>query len=132
MKKLLTVLTVMFIGLTISMNTGCKATKYDITGTWRVDYVLASPGNFEMGFAGSRTSGYTIWDNQAAGEYSVADKEVEFVLRIYITVDNTSKTVIYYFLGSFESKDRMSGTLKAYDPDVQGSEINGTWFAQKL
>lgn len=132
MKKWLTVLVVMFVGLTISMNNGCKATNYDIIGAWSVDYVLASAGNFDMAFSGSRTTGYTIWSNQVAGEYNVADKDVEFVLRISITVDNTSKTVIYFFTGSFESKDRMSGTLKAYDPEVQGSEINGTWFAEKM
>ncbi len=132
MKKWLIALAVMFIGLTAVMSTGCKGTKYDITGGWRVDYILAAPGNFEVAFSGSRTSGITIWDNQAAGEYNVADQDVEFVLRIYVIVGGTTKTIIYYFVGTFENKDRMSGTLRAYDPDVQGSEINGTWFAQKL
>lgn len=132
MKKWLTALVVMFIGFTLSISTGCNKTQYDITGAWNVSYVLASPGNFDMGFTGSRTTGYTIWDNQISGEYNVADKDVEFVLRITVSSDSTTKTVIYYFLGSFESKDRMSGTLKAYDPEVSGSEINGTWFAEKL
>jgi hypothetical protein len=132
MKKWLIVLAVMFIGLIASMNTGCKGAKYDITGAWRVDYILAAPGNFDVAFTGSLTSGYTIWDNQAAGEYTVADQDVEFVLRIYVTVSGTTRVVIYHFVGTFENKDRMSGTVKAYDPDVQGSEVNGTWLAQKM
>jgi hypothetical protein len=132
MKKFLTVLVAVFIGLTLAITSGCKSAKYDITGAWRVDYILAAPGNFEVAFSGSLTSGVTIWDNQASGEYAVADQDVEFVLRIYINAGGTTRTVIYYFVGTFETKDRMSGTLKAYDPDVQGSEINGTWFAQKI
>jgi len=132
MKKWLKVLVLTFIGLTLAMNSGCKGSKFDITGAWRVDYILTSAANFEIGFSGSRTSGITIWDNQAAGEYAVADQDVEFVLRINVTIGGTTRTVIYHFVGAFENKDRMSGTVRAYDPDVQGSEVNGTWSAQKM
>lgn len=132
MKKMFTVLVVMFIGLTLLMDTGCKNAKYDITGTWKVTYVLASTGTFEMGFTGNRTAGYTVWNNQISGEYDVAGDEVEFVLRVTVTADDTTKTIVYYFIGSFESAGRMSGTLKAYDLEDENSAINGTWFAEKL
>lgn len=132
MKKMFTVLVVMLLGLTVLMSTGCNRTKYDITGTWSISYVLTSAKTFEMGFTGTRTSGYTVWNNQISGEYSVVDKEVEFVLRITVSVDGTTKTIIYYFLGSFDSAESMSGTLKAYDLEDEGSAINGTWSAEKL
>lgn len=132
MKKKITVMVAMFIGLSLLMNTGCNKTKYDITGAWRVNYVLTSAATFEMGFTGSRTSGYTVWNNQISGEYNVAGQDMEFVLRITVSADDDTRTIIYYFLGSFDSSDRMSGTLKAYDLEDEDSAINGTWYAEKL
>ena len=133
-KKWLAVVGVIFIMMTVSMNTGCTNTKYNITGEWRVDLTLGTAaGYFIVGFAGNSTSGIVIWDDQSAGEYSVASKDLEFVLRLnLITNEGNSKTLIYYFVGSFEDGSHMNGTVKVYDPEVAGSEVNGTWLAQKL
>ncbi|HLP48421.1 MAG TPA: hypothetical protein VK469_20950 [Candidatus Kapabacteria bacterium] len=131
-KKWLKILAVTFIALFVSLSSGCQKNKYDITGIWRVDFVLGTAGYFEVGFEGNSTSGTVFWNNQIAGEYEVADKDLEFVLRITFLSDGNVKTFIYHFVGAFESDNRMNGTVNAYDPDVQGSQISGTWFAQKI
>lgn len=115
------------------MNTGCSNAKYNITGEWRIDITLGTAGGyFDVAFAGSSTSGIVIWDDQSAGEYTVDNKDLEFVLRITAIYEGNSKTIIYHFKGSFVDGSHMSGTLKVYDPLVSGSEVNGTWLGQKL
>lgn len=131
-KKWLKVLMVTFSVLIIAMNTGCQKSKYDISGTWRVDFVLGTADYFEVGFAGNSTTGSAFWNNQAAGEYSVVDKDLEFYLRISFNSDGVTKMFIYHFIGAFETDNRMSGTVRAYDPEVPGSEVSGTWFAQRI
>jgi hypothetical protein len=134
MKPFLPVLVVILMGMTILVNTGCKAAKYNITGNWRVDFTLDSSGAFLVAFSGTRTEGIVIYENQAAGEYSVVDQDVEFVLRLTLFDEGTmtSETLIYYFTGSFSDKNHMTGSLSAYLVDVAGSEQNGTWNAEKL
>ncbi len=133
MKSFPVVLVVILMGMTILVNTGCKATKYNITGNWRVDFTLETSGAFLVAFSGTRTEGIVIWENQAAGEYSVIDQDVEFVLRVTLFDEGTmtTQTLIYYFTGTFSDKNHMSGNLSAYIVDVAGSEKTGSWNAEK-
>lgn len=133
-KPFLAALVVIFMGMTILVNTGCKAAKYNITGNWRVDFTLETSGAFLVAFSGTRTDGIVIYDNQAAGEYSVIDQDVEFVVRITLLDESTmtTQTLIYYFVGTFSDKNHMSGNLSAYKVDVAGSEKNGPWSAEKF
>lgn len=133
-KPFLAVLVVILMGMTILVNTGCKATKFNITGNWRVDFALDTSGAFLVAFSGSKTDGLVIYNNQAAGEYSVIDQDVEFVLRVTLFDEGTvtTQTLVYFFTGTFGDKNHMTGNLSAYIAEVAGSEETGTWAAEKF
>ncbi|MCP5104908.1 MAG: hypothetical protein GY950_16095 [bacterium] len=131
-KKIAAVLPVILIGLLLLVNTGCQKAEYNITGNWRVDFTLDGSGSFIVAFSGTKTIGSVIWENQQSGEYNVADKTVDFVLRLNLVVSGASQVIVYLFTGNFQDENSMGGNVTAYMPDIQGSEVNGTWTAQRL
>jgi hypothetical protein len=127
----LTLCMVIAAGILLIGNTGCNQADYNITGNWLVNFTLDNTGSFLVAFSGSKTLGSVIWENQMSGEYTVADRAVDFVLRIYISASNGTVLVIYKFTGTFEDKDNMSGTVSAYLYDTPNDITTGTWTAAR-
>jgi hypothetical protein len=128
-RSLLTLFFVIGAGIVLISTTGCKQADYNITGNWLVDFTLDDTASFLVAFSGSKTSGAVIWENQMSGEYFVSNRQVDYVLRIYISASNGTALVVYNFTGSFEDKDHMSGTLTAYFYDTPNDTTSGTWTA---
>lgn len=131
LRILLTAVFVIGAGITLIGTGGCKQADYNITGNWLVNFTLDDTGSFLVAFSGSKTLGNVIWENQMSGEYSVSDRQVDYVLRIYISASNATVLVIYNFNGSFDDKDHMSGTVSAYLYDSPSDITTGTWTAQR-
>jgi hypothetical protein len=100
-------------------------TKYDITGIWQYYYkwddLSTQSGPFNVTFSGSRSSGQLTFDDTngvLAGTYTADKKNVSF------SINSTGKP--WNHTGSFESKDKMSGTFTF--PYGIGT---GTWYATR-
>lgn len=131
-KKTMFALAVLFAAMAVLVTGGCKKADFDINGNWYIDFSLETSGAFNVGFTGSKTSGDVIYADQFAGEYQVEDKNVVFVVRIQVVLDNITELFVYEFSGTFSDADHMSGTVIAYLANVPGSETQGTWSGQRL
>ena len=112
---------------------GCKQAAFNITGNWLIDFTLDDSGSVLLAFSGTKTIGSVIWENQMSGEYNVSDRQVDFVLRIYVNITNTSTSelIVYNFTGSFEDGDHLSGTCSAYKYSTPDEVVTGTWSGQR-
>lgn len=112
---------------------GCKQAAFNITGNWLINFTLDESGVVLVAFSGTKTVGSVIWENQMSGEYSVSDKQVDFVLRIYVNITNTSSSelFVYNFSGSFDDEDHLSGTCTAFKYSTPDEIVSGTWDAQR-
>lgn len=112
---------------------GCKQAAFNITGNWLINFTLDESGVVLVAFSGSKTVGSVIWENQMSGEYNVSDKQVDFVLRIYVSTTNTSSSELYVFnfTGSFDDEDHLSGTCTAYKYSTPDEIVSGTWDGQR-
>ena len=117
----------------VLVNSGCKQAEHNITGNWLINFSLDGTGNFLVAFSGTKTIGSVIWENQMSGEYTVADTQVDFVLRIYVNITNSTDTelIIYTFTGTFENGDRMSGTCTAGRYSAPDDIVSGTWSGDR-
>ena len=130
--KIIAFLCLSIIGAMGMLNTGCSKADFNITGNWYLNFTLESAGAFQIAFSGSKTLGNVIFQNLPSGEYSVAGRDVEFVLRVELVVSGSVELLVYSFTGYFDDKNHMSGTVVAYMPDVVDSEVSGTWSAERL
>lgn len=112
---------------------GCKQAAFNITGNWLINFTLDESGVVLVAFSGTKTVGSVIWENQMSGEYNVSDKQVDFVLRIYVSTTNTSSSELYVFnfTGSFDDEDHLSGTCTAYKYSTPDEIVSGTWDGQR-
>lgn len=133
MKVLSTVMFIIVLSAMVLTTGGCKQAEYNITGNWLINFTLDDSGAFLVAFSGTKTIGSVIWENQMSGEYTVADKQVDFVLRIYVNVSGSSATelFVYNFTGTFESEDRISGTCNASRYSNPSDMVSGTWSGDR-
>ena len=117
----------------VLVNSGCKQAEYNITGNWLINFTLDDTGSFLVAFSGTKTIGSVIWENQMSGEYNVADTQVDFVLRIYVNITNSTTTelFIYTFTGTIENEDRMSGTCTAARYSTPDEVVSGIWTGDR-
>jgi hypothetical protein len=101
-------------------------TKYDITGSWQYYFKwdlsgAVQHGPYPLTFSGSQSSGQLSFLDPAiamTGTYTADNKNVSF------TISSSGKP--WSHTGSFENKDKMSGTFTY--PSGTG---NGTWYATR-
>jgi hypothetical protein len=91
-------------------------TKYDIMGTWTVNYnwTGGTSGSTEMLFVGDRKSGDVKMLNVKFGTYTVDGKKVTWAITFIVTAT---------YVGTFTDKTHMSGTMTNTKND------SGTWTA---
>jgi hypothetical protein len=99
-------------------------TSYNIVGTWSEADTIVS-GTTTITFSGDKKSGtLSMLEYSDTGTYTVDSKTVHF----------ESSTVGYSYLwvydGQFDSKDKMSGTVKVYEGTAVTDE--GTWSATRM
>jgi hypothetical protein len=99
-------------------------TSYDITGTWTVtDTVINDPTTIV--FSGSKKSGtLDLTDFLDTGTYTVDGKKVHFEF------NTPGHNYNFVFDGQFDSKDKMSGTMKYYWNGAVDAE--GTWTGTRI
>jgi len=112
---------------------GCKQAAFNITGNWLINFTLDDSGAVLLAFSGTKTIGSVIWENQMSGEYNVADRQVDFVLRIYVNIVNSSASelIVYNFTGSFDDENHLSGTCTAFKYTTPDEVVSGTWNGQR-
>lgn len=98
-------------------------TSYDIVGTWKETDTLIS-GTTTMVFSGNKSSGsLELPDYSDTGTYTVDGKTVHFEF------NTPGYNYNFVFDGQFDSKDKMSGTVKFYSNGAVDDE--GTWSATR-
>jgi hypothetical protein len=100
-------------------------TKYDIVGTWDFNFTSASPAHtwvWTLTFSGDKKSG-TFNDSGDTGTYTVNDKSV--------TIEYDDWAI--KFTGSFDGKDKMTGSATFSGLTIGGKDItSATWTATRL
>jgi hypothetical protein len=100
-------------------------TKYDIVGTWDFNFTSASPAHtwvWTLVFSGDKKSG-TFNDSGDTGTYAVNDKSV--------TIEYDDWAI--KFTGSFDGKDKMTGSATFSGLTIGGKDItSATWTATRL
>lgn len=113
---------------------GCSSADFNITGNWRITFTLEgeTPGNFNIALSGSKTTGVVVWQNQQSGSYNVAGKDVNIILRIYVSATGINRLFVYEFKGQFSDENSMNGTMVALIADVPGSDDKGVWSGKRM
>ncbi|MCU0236783.1 MAG: hypothetical protein MUC72_06825 [Acidobacteria bacterium] len=100
-------------------------TKYDIVGAWDFNFTSTSPAHtwlWTLVFSGNKEKG-TINDSGDMGTYAVDGKKV--------TIEYDEWEI--QLTGSFESKDKMTGSATFAGLTIGGKDItSATWIATRL
>jgi hypothetical protein len=100
-------------------------TKYDILGTWNETNTIYSPKPVNITFSGTKNSGtLTMAEYIDTGTYTADGKTVHFEYKA------AGYNYNWIFDGTFETKDKMSGTVK-YTVNAVVTN-NGTWSATRV
>jgi hypothetical protein len=98
-----------------------KKTTYDITGSWTLQWKENGDLTYETvpaNFSGTKKSGTVSGFYGDSGSYTVDGKNVRWVLSSY--------DADFVWVGQFDSKDTMSGTLS-----LPSEGLQGTWIATR-
>ena len=99
-------------------------TKYDIVGSWRASDTILTD-TITIIFSGDKKSGnLTLEEFTDTGRYTVDGKTVHFEF------NTPGYDYNFVYDGQFDTKDKMSGTLKYYSNNVLEEE--GTWQATRI
>jgi hypothetical protein len=100
-------------------------TKYDIIGSWSETNTIWTLGATTIIFSGDKKAGtLTLQGFSDTGAYTVDGKTVHFEFHA------TGQTYNWVYDGQFDSKDKMSGTVKFMQNNVVSS--TGTWTATRV
>ena len=100
-------------------------TQYDIVGSWSVDNTIWGLGGTTVIFSGNKKSGtITLAKYIDTGAYTVDGKTVHFEFKA------TGYNYNWVYDGQFDSKDKMSGTVKYYVNSAVTS--TGTFTATRI
>jgi hypothetical protein len=128
MKKIVTMCLVLLPMVGLMWNTACKAGEgFDIRdGVWL--FTLTDSENnesyFTYSFHGNKNSGEVTWEVYDIGTYRVSRN----LLIINVTHFTTEGDLYpYSYQGTFESKNRITGTYTRQDPE--GNTQSGTFEA---
>jgi hypothetical protein len=98
-------------------------TSYNIVGTWEETNTMMS-NTTEIVFSGSKSSGTVeLTDYIDTGTYTVSSKTVHFEFHA------TGYNYNFVYDGQFDTKDKMSGTVKYYEGSTVSDQ--GTWSATR-
>jgi hypothetical protein len=128
MKKIMTIFLVLLPMVGLMWNTACKAGEgFDIQdGVWL--FTLTDSENsesyFTYGFHGSKNSGEVSWEGYDIGIYTVSRNRL-IINVIHFTTEGDLYP--YSYQGTFESKNRITGTYTRQDPE--GATLSGTFEA---